>query len=70
MADNPFTRTATITITELVPERGELPWCSAWQNNGDNCRNKGRFMQGEVPVCGVHVGKPGTIWIPSSRRTA
>lgn len=65
MADNPYTRSVTVTVVELVPEKGELPYCSAWQRNGDNCPYRAKFMQNNNPLCGVHIGKPGTIFIPT-----
>lgn len=62
MPDNPYTRSTSVTITELVPEHGELPYCSAWKQDGYNCSNRGKYLQNGVPVCGQHLGKPGTIW--------
>jgi len=59
-----YTREVTIKIAELIPDKSQLPYCSAWLKNGDNCPRKAKFEQEGNPVCGIHLGKPNTIWIP------
>ena len=73
---NEFTREKTITIREIVPERDQLPTCAAWLFTSlDQCPNKARYMvydtqqSGEMPVCGVHAGRPGLLWHPRARRS-
>jgi hypothetical protein len=57
-----YTRTASISISELVPDKGQLPYCEAWMRDGNNCNHKAKYTQDGHPVCGIHVGKPLTIW--------
>lgn len=64
----PFTRSTTLDIVEIVPERGMLPDCQAWKADGAQCDYPARYTQNMRPVCGVHVGRPGTIFIPIRRR--
>lgn len=59
-----LTRSVTFTIEELAPDRGQLPYCSAWMHNGLNCPNRARYWQSGKPLCGMHVGRPGTVFIP------
>lgn len=68
MADNPYTRSATVEVVELVPERGQLPQCAAWLVNGLRCDRRGKYLQNTDPVCGVHLGRPGLVFLPESRR--
>ena len=68
MPDNPYTRSATIEIVELVPERGRLPQCAAWLVNGLRFPYPGRYLQNDQPVCGLHLGKPGLIFHPDTKR--
>lgn len=45
MPDNPYTRTVVTTVTELVPDRGQLPYCAARLSrdiNGHGPRRPGR----------------------------
>lgn len=67
MAENPYTREATVTLIELVPEHGELPLCTAWQKNGENCWRRARFLQQGQPICGLHMGRPGTVFAPGTK---
>jgi hypothetical protein len=64
MANNPYTRSTTITIVEVVPDRDQLPTCSAVLMNDEValCSYKARYVQNEKPVCGVHVGRPGVMF--------
>ena len=63
MANNPFTRSTTIEIVEVVPDRDMLPNCSAVLITDEVlCGYKARYMQNGKPVCGVHVGRPGVIF--------
>lgn len=66
----PFTRSVSVEIVEIVPERDQLPVCSAWLggDSADRCIYKARYLQNGNPVCGVHVGRPGLLWHPSTRR--
>lgn len=66
MSENPYTRTVTTTVTELVPERGQLPKCGAWlwQRGGGACGNRAKYLQDGRPVCGTHLGRPSLIFVP------
>jgi hypothetical protein len=64
MSDNAYTREVTITITELVPAREQLPYCAAWLASGAQCSNRARYTQQGRPCCGQHVGRPGLLWVP------
>lgn len=68
MPENPYVRTATVEITEIVPERGELPECVALLGDGySKCGFKARYLQNGKPVCGVHLGRPGLVFFPPRR---
>ena len=69
MSENKYTREVTVTILELVPDRDQLPTCSAWLSVGvEQCYYKARYEQNGMPVCGVHMGKPGLLWHPDARK--
>lgn len=68
MADNPYTRSATVEVVELVPAKGQLPRCAAWLVSGLQCDRHGKYLQNDVPVCGVHLGRPGLVFMPESKR--
>lgn len=70
MPDNPYTREATITILEVVPERDQLPFCNAWLGGEslEQCGNRARYVQNGQPVCGIHVGRPSLLWHPDTRK--
>lgn len=65
MSDNPYTRTVTTVVTELVPERGQLPLCMAMlvMQGGAACGNRAKYLQNEKPVCGTHLGRPSLLFI-------
>jgi hypothetical protein len=63
-----YVRTATVTVTELVPDHDQLPRCVAWLDNGGQCQNKARYNQNDQEVCGVHVGRPGLMFMPIEHR--
>jgi hypothetical protein len=63
-----YRREITVTIRELVPSNEMLPQCVAWKYDGYQCPNPGKYIQENEPVCGVHMGRPGLLFLPSSRR--
>lgn len=58
-----YTRTMTVSLHELVPDRAVLPQCHAWKNNGQRCRNTARYEVNEHPVCGQHT-TPNVFFVP------
>lgn len=63
-----YVRTATVVVTELVPDHGMLPRCVAWLNNGGQCRNKAKYNQNGQEICGLHLGRPGLMFMPVEHR--
>lgn len=68
MSENPYTRSARVTITEIQPDRDRLPECVAWKDDLTKCTFKARYEQNGEPVCGIHVGKPGLVFAPAKMR--
>jgi hypothetical protein len=69
MAENPYTRSRTIEIVEIVPEREQLPFCSAvLLGETELCGYRARYTQNGNPVCGVHVGRPHVIFYQKPKR--
>lgn len=66
MPDNPYTRQATVEIIELVPVAGMLPRCKGWKKDLGQCNFNARYLQNGEPACGVHLGKPNTVFMPES----
>lgn len=63
MAENPYTRSTSVTLLELVPERTQLPQCHAWRVNGKRCPHKAKYELNGRPVCGQHI-TPSTVFVP------
>lgn len=68
MADNPYTRSTTISVVELIPEKGNLPQCVAWKLDNMQCENSARYEVNGNPCCGIHLGKPNLLFMPTSIR--
>lgn len=66
--ENKYVRETTITIVELVPQRDNLPDCTAWQKNGTQCPFKARYEINNNPACGIHVGSMDVIFMPVKLR--
>lgn len=64
----PPLRSVTVTVAELTVERSRLPYCRAWKKNGDQCDYRATFLMDEHSVCGLHVGKRDTLFIPDRLR--
>lgn len=64
----PPLRSVTVSISELAVERSRLPYCRAWKSNGDQCGYRGTFLMEDQPVCGVHIGRRDTLFIPDRLR--
>jgi hypothetical protein len=72
MPDNPYTREISVSITEIVPDRRELPQCQGWVGDYTQCGNRARYLQDDPlgrarPLCGVHVARPGLLFYPPER---
>lgn len=63
MADNPYTRSVTITVDELVPQHDNLPQCHGMHLDGTRCEFAARYQMEGRPICGVHL-RPGAMFIP------
>jgi hypothetical protein len=63
-----YVRTVQVQVTELVPDKDNLPRCVAWIWDATQCRNKARYNQNGQEVCGQHVGRPGLMFMPDKYR--
>jgi len=68
MTAETYTRSITITIDELVPDKTMLPQCGAWLVKGPRCPNPGKYKQNDLPICGLHLGRPGLLFHPETRK--
>ena len=63
MPENPYTRSITVEVTELVPFRDNLPICHGMQNDGGRCAFHAKYHMNGRPMCGVHL-RPGAMFFP------
>lgn len=63
MPDNPYTRSTTVEVVELVPLQGNLPICHGMQSDGARCGFHAKWQMNGRPMCGVHL-RPGAMLYP------
>jgi len=64
----PQLQTVTIVVQQLVPFKEALPRCVAVCQDGMQCMFSARYVQNGNPICGQHLGRPGTLFVKPRRK--